>query len=181
MCYPLSMNGKNSNLKPQDVVILLKILVKGNESWKIVDLAYELELSTGEISNALERLRTSSLLGQDKKTPLLKNFEEFLLFGLKYVFPASIGVIDRGVLTAHSYGKLSKKIISENTFVWPSADGDERGVSITPLYKNVPVAAMRDPKLHWLLALIDSLRIGKVREQKIAKEELKKALNKYEL
>ncbi len=175
------MEGKNSYLKPQDIIVLLKILVKKDETWRIIDLSYELNISSGEISNALERLRSSSLISSDKKTVLLSNLKEFLIHGLKYAFPAKLGSIERGIATAHSVGKLQKKIVSDTKYIWPDANGDTKGLSVSPLYKNASEASIKDPKLHLLLALIDSIRIGKVREQVIAKQLLEKEIKLYEL
>jgi hypothetical protein len=47
-----------------------------------------------------------------------------------------------------------------------------RGTSFTPLYKNVPEASKRDPKLYELLALVDTIRDGRARESEIAIREL---------
>jgi hypothetical protein len=43
-----------------------------------------------------------------------------------------------------------------------------------PLYSSVPEAALRDTKLHELLALTDALRVGRAREREIAIFELNK-------
>jgi hypothetical protein len=51
--------------------------------------------------------------------------------------------------------------------VWPFPEGEHRGVTLEPLYKSAP-AALRDPFLYELLALIDALREGRVRERKLA-------------
>jgi hypothetical protein len=40
----------------------------------------------------------------------------------------------------------------------------------------VPEAALRDPALYEKLALVDALRDGRVRERKLAEQELKKLL-----
>ena len=45
-----------------------------------------------------------------------------------------------------------------------------------PLYKSVPEAALNDPLLHEMLALVDAIRVGSAREKKIAVEELKKRI-----
>ena len=42
-----------------------------------------------------------------------------------------------------------------------------------PLYPTVPEAALRDEKLYELLALVDALRVGRVREREIAITALK--------
>ena len=53
-----------------------------------------------------------------------------------------------------------------------------RGIALAPLYKTVPIAAMRDPLLYEKLALVDALRDGRTRERKLAEQELKKLLRK---
>ena len=41
-----------------------------------------------------------------------------------------------------------------------------------PLYRSVPEASLKDESLHELLALCDSIRAGKAREKKLAREAL---------
>jgi hypothetical protein len=53
------------------------------------------------------------------------------------------------------------------------ATGNVRGQAIEPLFKTVPEISRNDEKLYELLALLDALRIGRVREQKIAIEEIR--------
>jgi hypothetical protein len=170
------MGKRTSQLKPQDVVVLLKLLVGVNEEWRIADLSQELGISPSEISQALTRLRFAALIGPDKRTPRQLNVFEFLVHGLKYVFPAELSAVKRGVPTAHSAPPLVGKIAAEpqDKYVWPYADGEARGQSIVPLYPSVPEAALKDEALHELLALCDALRVGRAREQKLAVEELKK-------
>jgi hypothetical protein len=145
-----------------------------------MDMAYELGLSQSEVSASLERCRRSGLVDLEKRKPQPAALREFLLFGLKYVFPGELGTVVRGVPTAHSALPLSKKIVSTDTpseqYVWPSDDGKMRGIAVEPLYPSVPAAATRDPELHEVLALIDALRVGRARERKIAVEELEKRI-----
>jgi hypothetical protein len=54
--------------------------------------------------------------------------------------------------------------------------GAVRGQAIAPLYRSVPQAASNDPELYALLSLIDALRVGRVREQRLAASELEKRL-----
>jgi hypothetical protein len=56
--------------------------------------------------------------------------------------------------------------------VWPWHEGNTRGVGLEPLYKSVPQAALRDPKLYQFLALVDAIRDGRARERKIAERDL---------
>jgi hypothetical protein len=63
-------------------------------------------------------------------------------------------------------------------YVWASAKGKIKGQSIIPLYKSVPevVENEADSQLYELLCLVDSLRVGKIREQELAGMELNKRL-----
>ena len=98
---------------------------------------------------------------------------EFLIFGLKYVFPAEPGAIAKGIPTAHSAIPIKEKIISSTeSNVWANSNGNSRGQSIEPLYKTVPDAAMDDQAFYELIALVDTIRIGKAREVQIAIDEL---------
>jgi hypothetical protein len=56
--------------------------------------------------------------------------------------------------------------VSDENYVWPSADGKVKGQAIVPLYPNQVMAAMNDERLYDKLALVDAIRVGKVREQK---------------
>lgn len=57
--------------------------------------------------------------------------------------------------------------------------GNARGQVVEPLYPTVPQAVQEDAGLYALLALIDTLRVGKVREIHLAKEELSKRFAEY--
>ena len=165
-------------IKPQDILVLLKMVVVKDRPWKQSELADELAISRAEISNSLDRCAEVGLLDQDKRTPQTGALLEFIAHGLKYVFPAKPGPLCRGIPTSHSHSPLAKKIVSDagDAFVWPWPDGKVRGQEIEPLYPSVPRAIMNAPKLHELLALVDAIRVGRVREQKIAIDELKSRL-----
>jgi hypothetical protein len=163
-------------LKPQDVVILLKVYLNEGKLWTMQNMASELFMSLSEISYGLERLRISGLINSSKKKVFKRSALEFLLYGFKYVFPAQLGPIHKGVPTAHSAPPISKKILSTDSmkFIWPSSEGTIYGQSIAPLYKTAPMAALRDERLYKALAVLDSLRIGRGREIVMAQEYLKK-------
>jgi hypothetical protein len=106
--------------------------------------------------------------------PNRANLKEFLIHGVKYAFPVHRGGIVRGSPTAHAAPPLKQQIAEsfDPPPVWPDASGSARGVEFSPLYKNVPAAARRDPKLYELLALVDAIRDGRAREREIAIREL---------
>ncbi len=165
-------------LRPQDVLVLLKLAVSKGKEGRQVDLGKELGLSQFEVSMALERARRSGFIDPAKKRINRSALEEFVIHGLKYVYPAEPGAMCRGIATSHSAPPLSKQIVSnEDQYVWPHGDGDLRGQAIAPIYDSVPYAAKRDPALYELLALIDALRVGRAREKQIAIEELKRRLH----
>jgi hypothetical protein len=103
---------------------------------------------------------------------------EFLIHGLKYVYPGSLGALGRGLVTAQSHEALAKKLMAndEDKIVWPDPEGLERGQTLEPLYPSVPFAAKKDPELHEWLALIDAVRIGSARVHKIAVDRITKKL-----
>lgn len=68
---------------------------------------------------------------------------------------------------------LKDEIISNEVFVWPFEKGSERGQSITPIYPKAVDAAREDEVLYDVLALLGSIRIGKVREKELAIQKLK--------
>jgi hypothetical protein len=114
--------------------------------------------------------------------PLRASAEEFLLHGLKYVFPPKRGEVTRGVPTSYAAPPLDKRIApgTELPPVWPLADGRQRGVALEPLHRSAPAAALRDRTLYELLALIDAVREGRARERKLAKDELIHRLRQYD-
>jgi len=165
-------------MKPQDVIILIKLHIWNQGRWKIVPLAESIFISKTEVQKGIQRLQTSSLFDPALERPKKSAMEEFLIHGLKYCFPAELGPVTRGLPTAHSGPGMEGKIISadKDVYVWPYAKGKTRGVSLKPLYKTVAEAVLEDPRMYHYLTLIDVLRIGRVREQTIAKDELVKLI-----
>lgn len=82
----------------------------------------------------------------------------------------------RGIETAHSASPLKDKIVSAEPYVWPFAKGGVRGQSIEPLHPKIPNACLRDSRFYEFMALTDAIRVGKVRERKLAIEMIKERL-----
>lgn len=164
-------------MRPQDVVVLLKIVAKKDQPWKYKDLGSELFISSAEISDSLSRSAFAGLIDQEKKKVYRQSLLEFLEYGLHYVFPAAPGAMVNGVPTAHSHPFMQTQFQSELNYVWPDARAEQRGLSIEPLYQNQVSAVKFDPALYLMLALIDVIRVGRVREWKVAVEELKRLLS----
>jgi hypothetical protein len=167
---------KHSGMRPLDTLVLVQIALYGNNDWLAKDLSNKLKISASEVSESLNRSAIAGLLSADKKMVMSKALLEFLEFGLKYAFPQRPGPLVRGIPTAHSAPPLNQLLHVDDPFVWPYRDGTLRGQSIEPLYKTVPEISLQDNELYEVLALLDSLRVGKVREQNLAVEELKRRI-----
>ncbi len=168
---------QNKGMRPQDIVIILKIICMGEKNWTQKDIAGSLHISQSGVSEALGRLSMSGLLMRDKQEVNRKSLQEFLVSGLKYVFPVQPGGVMRGLPTAHSAPPLSELIRGgQEEFVWPYDYGNLRGQAVEPLYHTVPRAAAEDKCLHRFLSLADALRIGRAREQKLAADKLNEML-----
>ncbi|WP_316755568.1 hypothetical protein [Pedobacter aquatilis] len=153
----------HNGMRPHDIVILLKIIEK-QKGWLSKEISEELKISPSEISESLNRSSISGLLSPDKKKVMTSAFLSFLQYGLRYVFPVEPGPIERGIPTGHSADILKDYFISEETYVWPSRKGKAKGQSIAPLYPNQILAVEQHKKLYDMLALVDAIRIGKIRE-----------------
>lgn len=169
-----------NGIKPQDIIILLKLVTLGGNRWRHVDLADSLGLSQTEISFAMDRCRTAGFIDIDKKTVIKPALLEFLVHGLKYMFPAKPGPVAYGIPTAHSAPPLARVIVASNEehYIWRSDEAKVRGQTIEPLHPNAPFAALTDSRLYELLALVDTLRTGRHREQALAVRELEARLSK---
>lgn len=167
-------------LLSQDVVVLAKLVAYGGERPSMAQVAGDLSLSPSQVHASLKRLERSRLLEAQSGRPLLKPVEEFFVHAVKYAFPAQRGEPTRGVPTAHAAAPLRDKFVGGADLppVWPDPDGDLRGASFEPLHRTVPTAARKDPRLHELLALIDSLRDGRARERQLAEKALSALLRK---
>lgn len=167
-------------MRPLDVVILLKKLTVAGAPMNGKQLAESLSISPAEVSVALERNRISGLVDEGKTRVNVLALKDFLVYGIRYSFPVQPSGLVRGVPTASSASPINQ-IVSSNgeKYVWPDSRGTERGQAVTPLYNNATIAIKKDVDFYALLAIVDSLRIGKSRERAAAVEELDKYLVQY--
>lgn len=155
-------------MRPQDIVVLLKLITCGEDKLLLKDLSSQLFISLSEISESLNRSAIAGLLEPQQRTVNWKAFLEFLEHGLQYVFPSQPGAVTYGVYTGHSASALYQHFTSDEKFVWADKTGKERGQSISPLYPSVIKAAKKDQLLFKLLALCEIIRIGDVKEKPLA-------------
>lgn len=189
-------------MKSQDIVILLKLVslqkqdyahggshVGGDLSLNQPDDCYSargleaaLGISKSEVNASINRSIAIGMAIHDRSSghpkANKKALLEFISHGLKYVFPAKPAEIARGIPTAFAAPVLKNELMSagEYIYVWPDAKGREKGQSIKPLFKSVPMAVQKDRILYEYLALVDAIRLGHPRESKIAVRILEEKL-----
>jgi len=170
----VAVSGRQPTLKPQDIAVVLALALIDGSRFTYASHALRLQLSVGEVHAAMRRAEVSRLiLLPSGETPQLvrTSTKEFVLYGLKYAFPAIHGSLTRGLPTGLAGTNYAHAVTSEAVPpVWPHPDGRQRGFAVTPLYPTAPSACLRDPVLHELLAMVDALRLGSVREREIAAE-----------
>lgn len=160
-------------LKPQDLLVLLKVAAHPAQRWTYVALGGALAMSASEAHASVKRAVASGLAvapARGEWSPVRLNLLEFVVHGVRYVWPAAPGPIRRGVPTAFGTEPLAglMTVPQGEAPVWAHPTGNAKGPTLLPLYRTVPQAALADPALYRLLALLDALRIGRARERALA-------------
>lgn len=183
-------------LKSQDIVIALKLFAINHNKWTQNQLATWLCISIAEVNAGIKRLLKSGLLTSiylpeepvKAAKPMVNKvaLQEFLLHGIKYVFPAELGEITRGIPTSYAATIFHPHINQGQDMppVWPYEEGKLRGQSFLPLYPSVPksLTLYPDDYFYHLLVCVDAIRssTSRARERKLAEEILTGYLNAYE-
>ena len=168
-------------LKPQDVLLALRLAVRPGRAPQ-AEIANAIGISASEVNHGLKRLAGAHLYSSRNDRVIRAALVEFLVFGLRYAFPAQLGLFGDGMPTAHSASPLVHRLAASKRdgAVWAteiSAVPRVHGHVVDPIYKSAPAAAAKDPALYEMLALVDALRVGRAREREIAKEELTERLS----
>jgi len=161
------------DLKPQDLLVLLKVAAHPPQRWTYAALGEALAMSASEAHASVKRAVASGLAVASVHggwSPVRPNLLEFILHGVRYVWPASTGPVKRGVPTAFGAEPMASQltVAPGEAPVWAHPTGSAKGPTLTPLYRTAPQAALADPALHRLLALLDALRVGRARERGLA-------------
>jgi hypothetical protein len=162
-------------MNAQDIVVAVKLLILNGKKCTFAELGKQVKLSASEVHAASTRLKESYLLdsfsGNIRKTP----FEEFLVHGIQYVFPAIQDKPVRGMFTGYSSPFVKDEFANNSDpIVWPYSSGRDRGIAIAPLYKTVPEVCSNDSMMYHWLSVIDLFRLNKPREREIAIRHIKK-------
>ena len=149
-------------------------IVSYNDRYSARGLAAVLGISKSEVNASINRSVDVGLAIYDRITnhpkANKKAILDFIVSGIKYVFPAKPAEMIRGIPTSFSAPVLKDELKSagEYKYVWPDVNGHEKGQSVKPLFKSVPLAVKQDQRLYEYLALIDAIRLGNPREENLA-------------
>ncbi len=171
-------------LKPQDILVALKIVALNKENWSYESLASSLGMSSSQVYSSVQRGKRLHLLRLDDKRLVAntRTLEELIVHGLRYMFEIEIGSLTAGIPTSYAAPPLKSLLSSSKEQpppVWPDPKGTVNGFAFSPIYKFAPEAARKDQHLYELLALVDTIRAEGPREKIIAIGELKKRFSKY--
>jgi hypothetical protein len=169
-------------IKPQDIVVALKLLERRYSGSTFAQLAEELGMSVSETHQAFHRAREAGLISPLDRSANRSALAELLIHGLKYMALVHPGRRTRGLVTGCAASPLREFFEpspdDSDVMVWPDPDGDRAGYEIEPLSRCVPHAARRDPKLYEWLVLAEVLRgAGRARERGIAEETVRERLD----
>jgi DNA-binding transcriptional MocR family regulator len=166
-------------LSPTDIYVLAGVLAGDGERITLRDLAQELHVDHTLVHRALRRAEQAGLYRGSSRQVNRANFEELITHAARFIAPAALGELTRGVPAAWAAEPISKRIHQAGTEpppVWPDADGQVRGQALKPLHAAAVPASRDSPALGELLSVIDSLRAGDARVRQVAAQELHDAL-----
>ena len=163
-----------AQLLPQDVLLAVRLL-RPPLPWTFQSLGASIGISQSQCHLAFGRLLGSHLVDEAQRVTIKGNLYEFLIHGVKYVFPAALHGPVTGIPTAHAAPSLRAKLLSSEKErpVWASDHGKVRGREVEPLYKTIPELARHDDWLYSVFAAVDAIRLGRAREREVAATELK--------
>jgi hypothetical protein len=170
-------------LKAQDLFVLYKQAANPSRRWTYATLGAALGMSASQVHRSVQRALSAGLAtsnGRGEWHVIPEALIEFSIHGARYAFPAEVGAVRRGVPTSFGALPLSNEISSApgEAPVWPHPEGQVRGPTLSPLHRQAPDAALADPALYELLALLDALRVGRSRERSLAQTMLSQRLSR---
>jgi len=166
--------GSQPALRPSDVAIALQLARMPGTYYK--ELARSLRLGVAEVHRGVRRLELARLAETGERRVNRQALLEFLVHGVRYVFPAVLGPEAHGVPTAAAAPALAEKLPGGPLAVWRASDGQTRAATLVPLYPGAPLAALEDQHLYRALALVDVLRLGELKERRVAQGLLDEVL-----
>lgn len=171
------MVRQNRIIKPQDVVILGKIL--SEKVWPSQkEIGDSLKISQAEISHALKTLDQIGLINLSTKKINQLAVIEFITHALKFIYPIEKKGTGRGILIGPSSLTFKGKVQpDEYNYIWPDPNGESKGIIVTPLIPELSSCVKENEKLFTYLNVIEIFRgLGGVRYRQEAQKILKDIL-----
>jgi hypothetical protein len=172
-------------LKPQDILVACQVALAGTTIPTHEWLGKTLHLSPSTVYEALKRCRQSKLVtgtcqgGRSVGVKIVpQKLYEFLVHAVPILYYPRLVAPVRGLPTA-AFSPLFRERFTKPgdlVVVWPYSKGKEIGEGLLPIYPSIPIASSQNPTLHQMMAAVDLLRIGKVREKKAAASYLEELL-----
>lgn len=103
---------QHKGMRPQDIVVLIKIILLEDKEWQFQDIARAIYISPAEVSESLSRSSFAGLINHERRKVFRNAFFEFLQYGLPYVFPQAPGPMTKGMATSHSHKYFKGNIVS---------------------------------------------------------------------
>ena len=100
-------------LKPQDLLVLLKVAAHPPQRWTYATLGEALAMSASEAHASVKRAVASGLAvaaGRGDWSPVRPSLLQFVQHGVRFVWPASTGPVKRGVPTAFGAEPLASLV-----------------------------------------------------------------------
>lgn len=176
-CYTSSVTEVGVEaVRSQDVVVAAGLLALGEAPGAQATLARLIELPPSRVSESVRRLAENGLYARSLRRLRHARLLDFLTHGVPWMFPAEPGPVARGVPTSHSGPVLDALIAAGQAYVWPSDAGDVDGRCVEPIHPTAVPLALALPDAYKLLSLVDAMRVGRVREKRLASDALREML-----
>jgi hypothetical protein len=160
---------------PFDIVVALRLT---EQAGTFAQIAEELAVVPSQVHLAVRRLAAAGLQRPGARSTNARALHEFLVHGVRFMFPASKGQLANGVPTAYSAPPLSAEVDALDVLVWPAPlhPAAVQGFSIAPLYRAAHTLIDRSPRTYQLLAVTDTLRLADASLHPLATERMAQLL-----
>jgi hypothetical protein len=166
-------------LKPQDLLVTVKVAVNRNREFLLQELATELFLPLSTLHGSIGRAEEARLLSRSSGSirAIRPSLKDFMVYGARYAYPGNLGPPAKGIPTAIAGPSLAIHFNKVDLPpVWPTPTGEVWGAGLLPIHPSVPRAAGIDAALYEALSLLDAIRIGAARERELAIAQLETSL-----
>lgn len=166
------------SLRGQDVVVAAALFALRGSDAAQSEVARTLGVPRSRVSESVRRLEDNGLYSRALGALRSARFLDLLVHGLPWLFPVQPGDVKRGMPTSHAGPILDELIASSQPYVWPCVQGKVEGRAVAPIHRHALSAARALPEAYAILSLADGVRVGRVREKRLASEALEALLHR---